>query len=176
MVQEWKPTVILEYLEARARLPSGNISRIFTQKYSLKLQMISKQIVSSYHVNRLTCLTSISIHRSRFLRNGQGGRPRTGSRMRRRRPRRAAASVINAVTINLHVSSMKFGLIGRTPMTWYSEISSRMLSIPTGTALAGIDNFCDFTSKPAQIQGKSRKTRPTPVSYTHLTLPTILRV
>ena len=43
----------------------------------------------------------------------------------------------------------------------YSETSSHMLSIPTGTALAGIDNFCDFTSKPAQIQGKWRKTRPT---------------
>ena len=119
--------------------------------------MISKQPEASYRANQLTCLTSISIHRSCFLRNGQGGRPRTCSRMRRQRPRRAVASVINAVTTNLHASFMKFGLIGRTPMTWYSEISSRMLSIPTGTALAGIDNFCDFTSKSAQIQGKSRK-------------------
>ena len=59
-----------EYLEARARFAVGNQPiYIFLHKYSLKLQMISKQIVSSYHVNRLTCLTSISIHRSRFLRN-----------------------------------------------------------------------------------------------------------
>ena len=149
-------------ISKRARVLRLATNRIFLHKYSLKMQMISKQIVSSYHVNRLTCLTSISIHRSRFLRNGQGGRPRTGSRTRQRRTRISVASAVNAVTINLHVSTMKFGLIGMTPMTWYSEISSRMLSIPTGTALAGIDNFCDFTSKPAQIQGKSRKTRPTP--------------
>ena len=31
---------------------------------------------------------------------------------------------------------MKSGSIGTTPMTWYSEISSHMLSIRTGTALA----------------------------------------
>ena len=53
----------LEYLK-RARLPSGNISCIFLQKYSLKLQIISKQAESSYRANQLTCLTSISIHRT----------------------------------------------------------------------------------------------------------------
>ena len=31
----------------------------------------------------------------------------------------------------------------------------------TGTALARLDNFCDFTSKPAKNQGKWRKTRET---------------
>ena len=89
-------------------------------------------------------------------------RPRTGSRTHRRRPRRGVASAVNAVTINLHVSTMKFGLIGTTPKTWYSEISSHMLSIRTETVLAGINNVCDFTSKPAKNQGKWRKTRETP--------------
>ena len=149
MVREWKPMSIWKCV----RVLQLATNLIFLQKYSLKLQMISKQTVSSYHVNRLTCLTSISIHRSRFLRNGQGGRPRTGSRMRRRRPRRAAASVINAVTINLHASFMKFGLIGTTPMTRYSEISSHMLSNGTGTALTRLTNFCEFTSKTSSNPG-----------------------
>ena len=67
-------------------------------------------------------------------------RPRTGSRTHRRRPRRGVASAVNAVTINLHVSSMKFGLIGKMTLTWYSEISSHMLSSRMGTALARLDN------------------------------------
>ena len=138
-------------ISKRARVLPSAANLIFLHKYSLKLQMISKQIVSSYHVNRLTCLTSISIHRSRFLRNGQGGRPRTASRTRRRRPRRAVVSAVNSVTINLHVSTMKFGLIGTTPMTWYSEISSHMLSNGTGTALIRLTNFCEFTSKPSRV-------------------------
>ena len=145
MVREWKPMNISKSVRV---LPSA-ANRIFLQKYSLKLQMISKQILSSYHVNRLTCLTPISIHRSRFLRLGQGARTRTASWTHQPRPRRGVASAIDAVTINLHVSSMKFGLIGTTPMTWYYQISSRMLSNRTGTVLAGINNVCDFTSKPA---------------------------
>jgi len=72
-----------------------------------------------------------------------------------------APAAVNAVTINLHVSTMKFGLIGTTPMTWYSEISSHMLSIRTGIALARLDKITDFTSKPAKNQGKWRKTRET---------------
>ena len=148
MVREWKPIRVSK----RTRVLQLATNRIFLQKYSLKLQMISKQIVSSYHVNRLTCLTSISIHRSRFLRNGQGGRTRTASRTRRR-PRRGVAFAVNSVTINLHVSTMKFGLIGTTPMTWYSEISSHVLSIRTGTALARLDNFFKFTSKTSSNPG-----------------------
>jgi len=81
----------------------------------------------------------------------EGSRPRTGSRTRRRRPRRGVASAVNAVTINLHVSAMKYLLIGKTQMTWYSEISSQIFSIPTGTALARLTNFCEFTSKPSRV-------------------------
>ena len=150
MVREWKPMSISK----RARvLQSATTDIYFLAEVFIEAANDLKQIVSSYHVNRLTCLTSISIHRSRFLRNGQGGRPRTGSRMRRRRPRRAAASVINAVTINLHASFMKFGLIGTTPMTRYSEISSHMLSNGTGTALTRLTNFCEFTSKTSSNPG-----------------------
>ena len=76
--------------------------------------------------------------------------------------RSVVASAIGSVTINLHVSTMKFGLIGKTPTTRYSEISSRMLSNRTGTVLARLDNRTDFTSKPAaKIQPKWRKTRET---------------
>jgi hypothetical protein len=42
------------YLEARARFAVGEHSLIFLQKYSFKLQMLSKQIESNYHANRLT--------------------------------------------------------------------------------------------------------------------------
>lgn len=149
-----------EYLEERARSPSA-ANRIFLQKYSLKLQMISKQNVSSDHVNHLTYLTSISIHRSRFLRLGQVARTRIASRTRQQRPRRGGASVIDAVTINLHASTVKFGLIAKTPMIWYSEISSHMLSNRTETALARLSKRTDFTSKRAKNQGKWCKTRET---------------
>ena len=157
MVREWKPT----RTSKSTRVLQSVTNRIFLHKYSLKLQMISEQNVSSYHVNQLTYLTTISIHRSHLLRLGLGDRTRTASWTRRRRRRRGVASAVNAVTINLHASTVKFGLIGMTPMTWYSEISWLMLSIRTGTALARLNNFCDFTSKPAQIQGKWRKTRET---------------
>ena len=52
-----------EYLEKRALFAVGE------HQYSLKLlQSISQMIVESdYHANRLTSLTSISIHRCRFL-------------------------------------------------------------------------------------------------------------
>ena len=88
--------------------------------------MISKQIV------KLPCEWTyvFDVNKyppSRFPKLGQGGRTKTGSRTLRRRPRRGVASVINAVTINLHASTMKFGLIGTIPMTWYSEISSLVL-------------------------------------------------
>ena len=160
MVREWKPMSISK----RARvLPSAANRYIFScTSIHWSCKWSQNKSYSSYHVNRLTCLTSISIHRSRFLRNGQGGRTRTASRTRRRRPRRAVVSAVNSVTINLHVSTMKFGLIGTTPMTWYSEISSHMLSIRTGIALARLDKITDFTSKPAKNQGKWRKTRETP--------------
>ena len=148
-------------ISKRARVLRLATNRIFLQKYSLKLQMISKQIVSSYHVSRLTCLTSISIHQSRFRRLGQDVQTRTASRTHQRQPRRGVASAVNAVTINLHMSTVKFGLIGKTLMTWYSEISSLMLSIRTRTALAHLANFCDFTSKPAKNQGKWHKIRET---------------
>ena len=157
MVREWKPMRISK----RARNLRSATNRIFLQKYSLKLQMLSKQTESSYPCESITYLTSISIHRSRFPRLGRGGHTRTGSRTRRRRPRRAVASVINAVTINLHARTMKFGLIGTIPVTRCSEISSRMLLIRTGTVLARLANFCDFPSKPAKNQGKWRKTRGT---------------
>ena len=137
MVRECKPT----RTSKRVRVLQLATNRIFLQKYSSKLQMISKQNVSIYHVNRLTFLMSISIHRSRFRRLGQVAHTRTASRTRRRRRRCAVASAVNAVTINLHVSSMKFGLIEKTPVTWYSEISSHMLSNRTGMVLAGINNF-----------------------------------
>ena len=161
MVREWKPM----HISKRARNLRSATNRIFLQKYSLKLQMLSKQTEeqteSSYHVNQLTCLTSISIRRGRFRRLGRDVHTRIGSRTRRRRPRRAVASVIDAVTINLHARTMKFGLIGTIPMTGCSEISSRMLLIRTGTVLARLANFCDFPSKPAKNQGKWRKTRGT---------------
>ena len=151
MVREWKPMRTSNSM----RVLLSVTNRIFLHKYSLKLQMISKQIVSSYHVNRLTCLMSISIHRSRFpkLGGGRGGRTRIGSRTRQRRTRISVASAVNAVTINLHASSMKFGLIGMTPMTWYSEISSHMLSNGTGTVLTRLTNFCEFTSKTSSNPG-----------------------
>jgi len=120
--------------------------------------MISKQIVSSYHMNRLTCLTSISIHWSRFPRLGEGGLTRTASRTRPRRPSvLSVVSAVNAVTINLHVSTMKFSLIGKTPMTCYSEIPSHIFSIQTGTALTRLNKRSDFTSKLAKNQGKWTK-------------------
>ena len=138
MVREWKPmcTSKRERVFAVGDQPYF-LAQVFIEAAN---DLKTNRIVSSYHVNRLTCLTSISIHRSRFIRNGQGGRPRTASRTRRR-PRRGVAFAVNSVTINLHVSTMKFGLIGTTPMTWYSEISSHVLSIRTGTALALLDNF-----------------------------------
>ena len=66
LLLKWKPMSISK--SARF-LPSANISLTFLQKYSLKLlQMLSQIIVESdYHANRLTSLTSISIHRCRFL-------------------------------------------------------------------------------------------------------------
>jgi len=62
MVREWKPM----RTSKSVRVLQSVTNRIFLHKYSLKLQMISKQNVSSYHVNQLTYLTSISIHRSHF--------------------------------------------------------------------------------------------------------------
>ena len=88
MVRGWK-SMSISKCACVLRLAAN---RIFLQKYSLKLQMISKQTESSYHLNRLTCLTSIIIHRGRFPQNGQGARMRTGSRTRQRRPRRSVAS------------------------------------------------------------------------------------
>ena len=151
------------YIEARARFAVGDqpyfLAEVFIEAANdLKTNRIKLPCESTYvfDVNKyppkpLPKMKTGSLER----------RPRTGSRTHRRRPRRGVASAVNAVTINLHVSSMKFGLIGTIPMTWYSEISSLVLSIRTGTALARLDNFCDFTSKPAKNQGKWHKTRET---------------
>ena len=154
----------LKYLEARARFANGEhqpyfLAEVFIEAANdLKTNRIKLPCESTYvfDVNKyppkpLPKMKTGSLER----------RPRTGSRTHRRRPRRGVASAVNAVTINLHVRSMKFGLIGTIPMTWYSEISSHMLSIRTGIALARLDKITDFTSKPAKNQGKWHKTRET---------------
>ena len=153
MAKPWK--MMLTSKRGRVLLLAST-SLTFLLKNSLKLQMISKQIESNYRANRVTSLTSISIHQSRFLKwspvkGRRGDRTRTVSRDFPRM-RSVVASAIGSVTINLHVSTTKFGLIGTIEMTWYSKISSRMLSNRTGTALARLDNNrTDFTSKPAKI-------------------------
>jgi len=54
---------------------------------------------------------------------------------------------------------MKLGLIGKTQMTWYYEISSHIFSIRTGTALAGRNNCSYFTSKSGLNGAKHAKRR-----------------
>ena len=115
-----------EYLEARARFAVGDqpyfLAEVFIEAANdLKTNRIKLPCESTY-------VFDVNKYPPKPLpkaRRGPGGRTRTGSRTRRRRPRRGVASAVNAVTINLHVSTMKFGLIGTTPMTWYSEISSQ---------------------------------------------------
>ena len=75
--------------------------------------------------------------------------------------RSVVASANGTVTMNVRVSTMKFGSIGKTQMICYSEICSHVFSMGTGTALAGRNNCSDFPSKPAKNQGKWRKTRGT---------------
>ena len=64
MAKPWK--MMLTSKRGRVLLLAST-SLTFLLKNSLKLQMISKQIESNYRANRVTSLTSISIHRSRFL-------------------------------------------------------------------------------------------------------------
>ena len=165
MAKPWK--MMLTSKRGRVLL-SASTSLTFLLKNSLKLQMIAKQLESNYRANRVTSLTSISIHRSRFLKwspvkGRRGDRTRTVSRDFPRM-RSVVASAIGSVTINLHASTTKFGLIATTEMTWYSEISSRMLSNRTGTALARLDNNrTDFTSKPVRHTGKNIQLLTSPI-------------
>ena len=146
-----------KYLEARARFAVGDqpyfLAQVFIEAANdLKTNRIKLPCESTY-------VFDVNKYPPKPLPEARpgGSRPRTGSRMRRRRQRLAAASVINAVTINLHVSTMKFGLIGTTPMTWCSEISSHMLSNGTGTALTFERLECNSHPNTARTRKKTSR-------------------
>jgi hypothetical protein len=149
-----------EYLEARARFAVGDqpyfLAEVFIEAANdLKTNRIKLPCESTY-------VFDVNKYPPKPLPKAWLGRP--NENRFENAPAAAArgvASAVNAVTINLHVSSMKFGLIEKTQMPWYSEIFSHMLSNRTGMVLAGINNFCEFTSKPAKNQGKWRKTHET---------------
>jgi len=148
-----------EYLEARARFAVGDqpyfLAEVFIEAANnLKTNRIKLPCESTY-------VFDVNKYPPKPLPKARRGAGRPHENRFVNAPAEANASAVNAVTINLHVSTMKFGLIGTTPMTWYSEISSHMLSIRTGIALARLDKITDFTSKPAKNQGKWRKTRET---------------
>ena len=143
------------YSQERARFAVGDqpyfLAQVFIEAANdLKTNRIKLPCESTY-------VFDVNKYPPKPLPKMKTGRTRTGSRTHRRRQRRAVESVINSVTINLHVSTIKFCMIGTTPMRWYSKFSSMMLSIRTGTALARLDNLCEFTSKTAKNQGKWRK-------------------
>ncbi len=107
-----------EYLEARARFAVGGqpyfLAQVFIQAANdLKTKRIKLPCESTYvfDVNKsppkpLPKARLGRPHENRFVNAPAAG------------PRRSVASAVNAVTINLHASTMKFGLIGTTPMRW----------------------------------------------------------
>ena len=105
------------YLEARARFAVGEhqsyfLAEVFIEAANdLKTNRIKLPCESAY-------VFDVNEYPPKPLPEARpgGGQPRTGSRTHRRRPRRGVASAVIAVTINLYVSSMKFGLIETTQM------------------------------------------------------------
>jgi len=150
MVREWKPMSISK----RARVLQSATTDIYF------LAEVFIEAANDLKTNRikLPCESTYVFDVNKYPpkplpKARRGGRTRIGSRTRQRRTRISVASAVNTATINLHAHTMKSGLIGTTPMACYSETSSHMLSIRTGTALTRLDNFYKFTSKTSSNPG-----------------------